>query len=77
MLAIETKTNTLTYQEASQNIGWVAAMQEEMHSIAKNGTWDLVNLLPAMKPISAKWVFKNKVGLPRGLQKGTPSCEWI
>jgi len=67
ILALETDSENFSFREASQDSGWIAAMQEEMHSIAKNGTWDLIPLPTSVKPISTKWVFKNKVGLPRQL----------
>nr|AAL75759.1 Putative pol polyprotein [Oryza sativa Japonica Group]AAL91607.1 Putative pol polyprotein [Oryza sativa Japonica Group]AAP51772.1 retrotransposon protein, putative, Ty1-copia subclass [Oryza sativa Japonica Group] len=52
--------NTLepaTYTEA------VVAMQEEMQSLEKNGTWELVHLPKQKKPVRCKWIFKRKEGL--------------
>ena len=37
-------------------------MQEEMESLHKNGTWDLVRLPKGKKATSCKLVFKNKKG---------------
>jgi hypothetical protein len=40
-------------------------MVEEMESLHKNGTWDLVKLPNGRKPINSKWVFKknlNEIG---------------
>ena len=37
-------------------------MQEEMESLHKNGTWDMVRLPKGKKSIRCKWVFKKKEG---------------
>ncbi|KAG8502824.1 hypothetical protein CXB51_000466 [Gossypium anomalum] len=44
---------------------WMFAMQEEMKSLHKNRTWDLVKLPKGKKAIRCKWVFKKKEGTPR------------
>jgi hypothetical protein len=54
---------TLTFSQASQHSGWIEAMNDEMASIYKNQTWSLVLLPPNKKPISAKWVYRTKLGL--------------
>lgn len=36
-------------------------MVEEIVALDKNEAWDLVDLLFGRKPISRKWVFKNKL----------------
>ena len=36
------------------------AMVEEMESLSKNKTWDLMELPKVKKPIGCKWVFKKK-----------------
>ena len=38
-------------------------MQEEMQSLEKNGTWDVVRLSKHKKVVCCKWVFKRKEGL--------------
>jgi hypothetical protein len=35
-------------------------MQSELAALAKNNTWDIVNLPPGVKPIGSKWVYKLK-----------------
>ncbi|WVZ54780.1 hypothetical protein U9M48_005529 [Paspalum notatum var. saurae] len=35
-------------------------MQDEMESLEKNGTWDLVKLPIDKKPVRCKWIFKRK-----------------
>ena len=38
---------------------WLAAMKEELRSIEKNKTWELVEE-SAKRPIDVKWVYKLK-----------------
>ncbi|GKV14824.1 hypothetical protein SLEP1_g25638 [Rubroshorea leprosula] len=40
--------------------GWMKAMQEEMNSLHKNNTYELVTLPKGRKPLKNKWVFKLK-----------------
>jgi hypothetical protein len=50
-----------TFQEAvnsQENSRWVGAMAEEMESLHKNQTWDLVELPERKRAIGCKWVFK-------------------
>ena len=35
-------------------------MEEEMHELAANETWDLVDAPKDMKPIGCRWVYKVK-----------------
>lgn len=39
---------------------WRDACEDEIESIVKNKTWDLVELPPGAKAIGLKWVFKIK-----------------
>jgi len=48
------------YKEAAGDSEWIAAMESEIQSIRKNGTWELATLPPGHKPIGLKWVFKLK-----------------
>jgi hypothetical protein len=41
-------------------------MDDELNSIQKNNTFDLVSLPPGKKAITAKWVFKKKLGINGG-----------
>jgi hypothetical protein len=55
-----------TYNEAmvsNDDDKWVFAMQEEMQSLEKNGTWDIVHLPKEKKTVHCKWIFKRKEGL--------------
>lgn len=49
-----------SYTEAAVDREWVAAMDSEIQSIRKNGTWELSDLPLGHKPIGLKWVFKLK-----------------
>lgn len=42
---------------------WMTAMHEEMESLHKNCTWNLVILPKNKKVIRCKWVFKRKTGI--------------
>ncbi|GAU28769.1 hypothetical protein TSUD_357540, partial [Trifolium subterraneum] len=44
---------------------WRKAMEDEIHSIERNNTWDLMSLHANKKPIVVKWVYKVK-HLPNG-----------
>ena len=39
---------------------WRTAMEEEMDSLKKNGTWTLTNLPPVSTAIKNRWIFKVK-----------------
>ena len=39
---------------------WTDACQYEMDALAKNGTWELMDLPPNRKAVKSKWVFKLK-----------------
>ena len=63
---IESSEESSTYEEAvscSDSSKWMIAMQEEMKSLHKNGTWDIVRLPKGKKVIYCKWVFKKKEGI--------------
>ena len=50
-----------SFEEAIRDDNWVQAMDEEMNSIEKNDTWDLVDLPNDKNIIGVKWVYKTKV----------------
>ncbi|GJZ49158.1 retrotransposon protein, putative, ty1-copia subclass [Tanacetum coccineum] len=56
----------LTYNEAvacGDISKWKAAMKEEMDSLRKNKTWELVDHPAGQKLVSCKWLFKIRKGL--------------
>ncbi|GKB35221.1 retrotransposon protein, putative, ty1-copia subclass [Tanacetum coccineum] len=61
----------LIYQEAvscEDSSKWKAAIKEEMDSLRKNKTWELVDHPIRQKLVSHKWLFKTKEGI-EGVQK--------
>ena len=48
------------FNEAKKLKVWIEACKDEIFSIEKNNTWDLVELPAGVKPIGLKWVFKIK-----------------
>ena len=51
---------SVTLEEASNNQHWRKAMDEEIHVIKKNQTWELIDLPADKRPIGVKWVYKTK-----------------
>lgn len=51
------------YEEAmssDKSEDWGAAMEDEMNSLQRNFTWDLVKKPPGKKAIQKKWVYRLK-----------------
>lgn len=48
------------FDEAKESKYWMQACEDEINSIKKNLTWNLVDLPQGVKPIGLKWVFKLK-----------------
>ena len=57
------------FEEAIKEEKWIHAMNEEIDSIEKNDTWDLVDLLEGKDTIGVKWVYKSK------FNEGKASCK--
>lgn len=49
-----------SFEEAKKLQVWIDACEDEIFSIEKNNTWDLVELPKGVKPIGLKWIFKIK-----------------
>ncbi|GKE54392.1 retrotransposon protein, putative, ty1-copia subclass, partial [Tanacetum coccineum] len=63
---IEGNMEPSTYSEAiisTECNKWLTAMHDEMESLDKNGTWELVKFPEEKKPIKCKWIFKRKEGI--------------
>ena len=58
-----------TYREAYTNLLWLQAMIEELQSLEKTHTWDLVDLPRDKSIIGCKWVYKIKT-------KSDGTIEW-
>ena len=58
------------YQEPVDDIDsekWKTSMEEEMDSLYKNNTWDLVELPEGRSVVGCKWVFKLKRKFDRSI----------
>jgi hypothetical protein len=63
---VETTHEPATYTEAidcDDRVKWISAMQEEMQSLEKNCTWEVVPLPKGKKTVRCKWIYKRKEGL--------------
>ncbi|GKA86170.1 ribonuclease H-like domain-containing protein [Tanacetum coccineum] len=49
-----------SFEEASKDINWINAMNNEMQALYENGTWELVDLPIGRKAIRSKWVYRIK-----------------
>lgn len=47
-------------KESSDSSKWICAIEEEMQSLLKNQTWDLVPLPKGNCAIGCKWIYKVK-----------------
>ncbi|GJZ19084.1 retrovirus-related pol polyprotein from transposon TNT 1-94, partial [Tanacetum coccineum] len=68
----------LTYQETvacEDSSKWKVAMKEEMYSLRKNKTWELVDHPVGKNLVSCKWLFKIKEGI-EGVQKPMYRQGW-
>nr|GEX42753.1 retrovirus-related Pol polyprotein from transposon TNT 1-94 [Tanacetum cinerariifolium] len=57
-------TNYLEAISSTECDKWVVAMEEEVESLHKNETWELVKLPKEKRVISCKWLLKVKDGIP-------------
>ena len=51
----------IRFDDAVKQDRWIKAMDQEIQSIEKNGTWQLVDLPKGVKCIGVKWIFKTKL----------------
>jgi hypothetical protein len=58
-----------SFKEATKEPHWVQAMNQEIDSIEKNKTWDLVDLPSHKKSIGVKWVYKTKLNEKGQIEK--------
>ena len=57
------------FQKTVKDLKWQKAMDEEICSIEKNKSWDLVDLPKGQKSIGVKWVYKTKLNKDGGIDK--------
>eukprot|EP00253_Pinus_taeda_P024381 PITA_24381 len=57
------------YEEASKSDAWRATMYEEIKSVNRNHTWDLVELPEGKTPIGCKWLYKTKINADGSIEK--------
>ncbi|RVW24085.1 Retrovirus-related Pol polyprotein from transposon RE1 [Vitis vinifera] len=68
--------------EALADPRWKAAMNEEMKSLQKNETWELVECPPRKKPIRCRWIYtmkykaNAKINTVRVLLSLTANLDW-
>lgn len=60
-MAFMDDVETVSWQQAIKIQEWHNAMHEEIQSIVKNGTWELLDPPTTEHPIDVKWVFKLKL----------------
>ena len=66
---LDTPPEPSSVEEALSSPPWVAAMQAELSSIERNGTWSLVPRPPKRKVIGVRWVYKTKYHADGSLDK--------
>nr|GEU30669.1 hypothetical protein [Tanacetum cinerariifolium] len=49
-----------TVNEALTDPAWIKSMQEELHQFIRLDVWELVSSPDGIKPLTLKWLFKNK-----------------
>nr|GEX25597.1 hypothetical protein [Tanacetum cinerariifolium] len=47
-------------KEALTDLAWIESMQEKLHQFIRLDVWELVPLPDGIKPLTLKWLFKNK-----------------
>jgi hypothetical protein len=57
------------FKEVAKEPHWVQAMNQEIDSIEKNQTWDLVDFPSHKKSIGVKWVYKTKLNEKGQIEK--------
>nr|GFC77591.1 hypothetical protein [Tanacetum cinerariifolium] len=49
-----------TVKEALTDLAWIESMQEELHQFIRLDVWELVSSPNGIKPLTLKWLIKNK-----------------
>ena len=61
LMLFTASNDRISFEEAAKSPKWREAMDLEIKSIEKNGTWELTTLPHGAKQIGVKWVFKTKL----------------
>lgn len=48
------------FKSTIKSPAWVEAMEEEIHALSKNGTWELVPRPSCVDVVRSKWVYRTK-----------------
>ncbi|CAL5403117.1 unnamed protein product [Camellia sinensis] len=67
--ALLSDCDPVTFNDAVQDPKWQHAMDEEIHAIEENNTWELINLPKGHKSIGVKWVYKTKLNAQSKIEK--------
>ena len=59
----------VSFDEATKEDVWIKAMDEEIDSIERNNTWDLVYLPEGKNSIGVKWFYKTKMNAKGDIEK--------
>lgn len=62
----------VTYEEATEDVKWKKAMDEEINAIRRNDTWELISFPKGHNPIEVKWVYKTKINKEENVDKYKP-----
>ncbi|RVW46329.1 Retrovirus-related Pol polyprotein from transposon RE1 [Vitis vinifera] len=68
-LELSTKAIPNSVQEALADPRWKAAMNEEMKSLQKNETWELVECPPGKKPVGSRWIYTVKYKVDGSIER--------
>ncbi|RVW82938.1 Retrovirus-related Pol polyprotein from transposon RE2 [Vitis vinifera] len=66
---LSTLTLPNSVQEALADPRWKAAMNEEMKSLQKNETWELVKCPPGKKPVGCRWIYTVKYKVDGSIER--------
>lgn len=57
---LDSHSEPTSFKQALTQASWVHAMNDELHALEINHTWEVTDLPPGKKAIGCKWLFKTK-----------------